>query len=147
MRKQQYGPFFNDFKCVMYSSKSCNWRLPSLSCVCFVEQDKRTWILPTVVFVLVPIILTPIMAYVIMFHCGRIKRWLRDTRYEIPDDVSTRTDTRRIHTACSTLMKSQGNVVIDLPHISLSLELGTEIRTLQGYNQIIVLIHVIMFVS
>nr|XP_046259878.1 uncharacterized protein LOC124066979 isoform X2 [Scatophagus argus] len=42
-------------------------------------------IIVPVVLVLVLVVLTPAIAYVLLFHCGRFKRWLRRTRCEIPD--------------------------------------------------------------
>lgn len=57
---------------------------------CFPEQNlKQTAIILAVVFALVVLVLVPIITYRFMFHCGRIKRWLRNTRYHIPEDVST----------------------------------------------------------
>uniref|UniRef100_A0A3Q3XAD0 Fibronectin type-III domain-containing protein n=1 Tax=Mola mola TaxID=94237 RepID=A0A3Q3XAD0_MOLML len=97
---------------VQYTLYNKTIGVPSCNhCALIPESSKNTWIILTVVFVVIPLILTPIMAYIFMFHCQRVKRWLRITRYQIPEDVSAHTDTRRINDAltyrsCTFMMRS-----------------------------------------
>lgn len=37
--------------------------------------------------VVVLLALTAGLSYVLIFHCGRIKRWLQENRYQIPEEV------------------------------------------------------------
>ncbi|XP_068185276.1 uncharacterized protein [Antennarius striatus] len=46
----------------------------------------HTWIIPTVVVLVLLATLSVGITCVLAFHCGRIKRWLRETRYHIPED-------------------------------------------------------------